>query len=206
MATTKHPITKDEDGNGFTYRGQHVRVNLKHYIPNYRYVVPFGPDSLKAKTKAGILAAIDKYHHDAEVGWTPVRKGAVYCSPRCGHKCTHADFLAAKARAAALCKQLGAGWTPNVWENGGWHASAKNGVAEMHTPNPKREDTEYGLYFNTVRQIVIHGTDPQALVIDATVESRRIIAQMASDTDAIEPGRRNKPAANDSTKPRRKAA
>lgn len=60
--------------------------------------------------------------------WKAVRRGPIYCAPACGGGCTHAAFLKATADAAALCASLnktsGKGWTPNVWENLGWHHSA----------------------------------------------------------------------------------
>lgn len=63
--------------------------------------------------------------------WTPKLNGAVYCSPACGFKCKKADFDRAMDGAAALVRQLGAGWSPSVWENGGWHFEAKKGGATV---------------------------------------------------------------------------
>lgn len=48
----------------------------------------------------------------------------IYCSPACGANCTRFDYGLAVKRAAALCKELGAGWVPRVSENLGWHYSA----------------------------------------------------------------------------------
>ncbi len=56
--------------------------------------------------------------------WKPVRRGRRYCSPGCGHGCTHKDYLSKKAAAAALCKQLGKGWKINLFDNLGWHYEA----------------------------------------------------------------------------------
>lgn len=58
---------------------------------------------------------------------TPVRRGDIYCSPACGLNCKHEDFERAREGAAALCAALGEGWMPHVWENLGWHFSAKKG-------------------------------------------------------------------------------
>lgn len=60
----------------------------------------------------------------AALSWTPRRVGPVYCSPACGGKCRHADYLKAKETAAYMVKALGSGWRPRVWENLGWHAAA----------------------------------------------------------------------------------
>lgn len=54
----------------------------------------------------------------------PVRRGAIYCAPFCGYRCTWAAFQKATRDAQALCKRLGKGWQPRVWENLGWHYSA----------------------------------------------------------------------------------
>lgn len=53
--------------------------------------------------------------------WTPSRRGAVYCSPACGGKCTWAAYQKAKKRSDELAAQLGFGWKGEVWENLGWH-------------------------------------------------------------------------------------
>jgi hypothetical protein len=63
--------------------------------------------------------------------WTPVRKGDVFCSPACGYKCKWADYQSATASAAALVAELGDGWHPHIWENGGWYYSAKKGAATV---------------------------------------------------------------------------
>lgn len=62
------------------------------------------------------------------VGWTPVRRGAIYCSPRCGGNCTYEAYQSAKLKAYELCAELGPGWTPRLHENGAWHWKA---VVEM---------------------------------------------------------------------------
>lgn len=63
--------------------------------------------------------------------WTPIRDGDVFCAPACGHKCKHADFELATASAAALVAELGEGWLPRVWENGGWNFSATKGTVTV---------------------------------------------------------------------------
>ena len=57
--------------------------------------------------------------------WTPVRRGAAYCSPGCGGGgCTHREYRRAGGACARLCAALGRGWTQHVWENLGWHHAA----------------------------------------------------------------------------------
>ncbi len=60
------------------------------------------------------------------LSWDPVRKGDVYCAPACGFDCKMAAYYAAVKAARFLCKDLGPGWTPHVWENMGWYYSAKS--------------------------------------------------------------------------------
>lgn len=63
--------------------------------------------------------------------WTPVRKGDIYCSPACGAGCKFSDFKKATADAKALCKKLGPGWKPRVWENLMWHFEARRGFMSI---------------------------------------------------------------------------
>lgn len=63
--------------------------------------------------------------------WTPKLKGNVFCSPACGFGCKKADFDRASARANALAANLGPGWQPDVWENGGWYWEVKKGAATV---------------------------------------------------------------------------
>lgn len=59
-----------------------------------------------------------------KLSWDPVRRGNVYCAPACGRDCTIQEYNAAEAGGIALARQLGAGWTDDVWENLGWHYRA----------------------------------------------------------------------------------
>lgn len=56
-----------------------------------------------------------------ETRWIPQLRGAIYCSPACGHGCTFEAFDRAYEQATTLATRLGRGWTPRVWENLGWH-------------------------------------------------------------------------------------
>lgn len=74
--------------------------------------------------------------------WTPRRRGAFYCSPACGGGCTLAQYRAVKAHAAALVARLGSGWTAHVWENLGWHYSARRDTLSVY-PHPSDAGMEY---------------------------------------------------------------
>jgi len=53
--------------------------------------------------------------------WTPVLRGATYCSPDCGGRCTRASYDRAVAKSIKLANRMGDGWMTRVWENLGWH-------------------------------------------------------------------------------------
>lgn len=61
--------------------------------------------------------------------WTPVANGEFYGSPGCCNAkfCKREDYDRAVEHAAATAAALGEGWSPHVWENLGWHASATKG-------------------------------------------------------------------------------
>lgn len=68
--------------------------------------------------------------------WEPVRKGAIYCAPACGHGCTWAEYQDALARAKKVCEELGEGWEPDLSENMGWFASVRRGSVRISLPMP----------------------------------------------------------------------
>jgi hypothetical protein len=79
--------------------------------------------------------------------WSPVRKGKTFCSPGCGHGCTHAQYLAAvKAAEACLKRMTTKGWKVRVHDNLGWfwcleHESGLLTVSGGQLPygqNPKK--------------------------------------------------------------------
>ncbi len=71
-------------------------------------------------------------------GWTPVLKGLIYCSPRCGYSCTKAAYDKAVHDARELGLKLGHGWVTRVWENCGWHYAAHKGPDEFVQVLPTR--------------------------------------------------------------------
>lgn len=135
---------------------------------------------------ARIAAAEEAEQAERAKGWTPRRRGEIYCSPLCGAKCTHAAFVEANRKSAALCERLGKGWTPRVWENMGWHYSAQKGVAEMHVNEYRlkgRVTTNYSVYFNSVQQTVASATSPEdalrtvARTLDVLMEDWRAVLE-----------------------------
>lgn len=70
---------------------------------------------------------------DDDIGDVPVLNGKIYCSPRCGCKCTKAAFDRATKEANALAARMGEGWEPDVWENCGWHYLVFKGEMTIHT-------------------------------------------------------------------------
>lgn len=68
-------------------------------------------------------------------GWTPVRRRAIYCSPRCGGSCTHAAFTRCKMLAFKLTRELGKGWKSHVWENLGWWWEVVRGPVRVKQNN-----------------------------------------------------------------------
>jgi hypothetical protein len=109
--------------------------------------------------------------------WTPRLNGEVFCSPACGYKCKKADFDRASERVTALVSQLGAGWRPEVWENGGWYFEAKKGLATVSPEDNGHFTASIRFMFNDAVENLISATrsDPREAV-GALIEqlSRRI--------------------------------
>lgn len=59
-----------------------------------------------------------------QLSWKAVRRGAIYCAPACGAKCTWEKYQHAKRAGRELAERLGPGWKAHVWENMGWHWKA----------------------------------------------------------------------------------
>ena len=101
-------------------------------------------------------------------GWTPVRKGVVYCSPLCGFKCKWADFQRATREAKKLAKLMNNNkghphspyhWYPHVWENwGNWHYKVSiPDVVSIHGCN-KQEN--YWIDVNSNPQVSLYHESP----------------------------------------------
>ncbi len=128
---------------------------------------------------------------DDNEGWVPVRKGLQYCSPRCGHGCTHEEFKAAEKAAAALAKRLGPDWTPRVWENIGWHYAAECGTASMHPHKRNGVHSHYTFMMSPgpgTAQIVTSGKDPIRLISQALTELYEAAALLERSRAALARG------------------
>jgi hypothetical protein len=68
-------------------------------------------------------------------GWTPVRKGDVYCSPFCGGNCKLSDWIEAKEATKKVIKELsrayGSVWKARVHENLGWYATVRHASGHL---------------------------------------------------------------------------
>ena len=94
--------------------------------------------------ETGVPLSDDTLRGTARFLLGPVERDGIYCSPWCGFKCTKAAYDRAVREADQLCKLLGPGWEPEVWENTGWNFAAHKGGAKV-TPN-KRGSTLAGTY------------------------------------------------------------
>lgn len=126
---------------------------------------------------------------DAEYkrGWTPRRRGAIYCSPRCGADCTHEAYMTATRKAKALCKRLGKGWEPYVWENMGWFYSAHKGVTEVYANYHKAYPggVLYRAYFNSAKQFFATARTPEKALRLAVGEVRAAVRKLNHDLREI---------------------
>jgi hypothetical protein len=102
--------------------------------------------------------------------WTPVRKGAVFCSPACGLGCLHVDYLAARNNAAHLAELLGQRWQPRVWENLGWHYAAEIPAVRVQV-SPASGDGYLCIMNLPGKSFVGRGRLPQAAVAAAVSEA-----------------------------------
>ena len=106
-------------------------VDLRDVLgPRVMKKVPRPPKTSAKDARDSLLRAV----RATQDGWTPVRRGAIFCSPLCGGNCTHAAYLRAKRAATALAKELGPLWEPIVNENLGWHwkVRTRDGRLKLH--------------------------------------------------------------------------
>ena len=66
------------------------------------------------------------------LSWVPIRRGAIYCSPACGHRCTFTEYKKAHIEATeCLALMKTRGWDIRVWENLGWHCGLENAKGHL---------------------------------------------------------------------------
>jgi hypothetical protein len=105
------------------------------------------------------------------LSWTPRRRGATYCAPACGGRCTWAAHQQAETDAKQLAETLGAGWKPRVWENLGWHFSAEREVIAVH-----KHGADYTAIFNGPGHSVVgRSRSPRLAVKRALQEMKNFV-------------------------------
>lgn len=117
--------------------------------------------------------------------WAPARRGKTYCSPACGHGCTWAKYQQAVQKAERLAKALGPFWKPRVWENLGWHWSARLEVltefaatsAEVH-PLAGGPHFWVSLLLNGT-QVCARGRTPKAALRRATADASDLVGRLS---------------------------
>ena len=108
--------------------------------------------------------------------WTPVLGGDLFCSPRCGSGCTKAQYDLACESANALAARMGYRWEAEVWENGGWIYSVKNGPATVTPEYDGRYQAE--LCFSQVE-------DPMLQIFETDADPRRAFQAAVDRLDTL---------------------
>lgn len=119
--------------------------------------------------------------------WTPVRDGDVYCAPRCGLRCKWIWYENACASANDLCKALGEGWKPRVWENLGWYYTVSRG---KFTVSEHKHDgaVTFSCSFdsNAKQYYVTCASSAREAVAEAIAEARADIRQLERELAVLE--------------------
>jgi len=138
--------------------------------------------------RAAVFARMSK--DDDESGWVPVLQGEVYCSPRCGGKCTLAAFDKATSDAQALASEMGQGWKPRVWENLGWHYDV--GKSDARITPPPYGSAEFTAWIepgkterNLICQFIEKAENPHDALGFATQSARTMISRLENSLAEI---------------------
>jgi hypothetical protein len=130
--------------------------------------------------------------------YTPQRNGRFYCAPFCGAGCLWRDYRAAVLSADQLCAELGEGWVPDVFENGGWYWAVSwgerqavgRGLIDLHPrlDTKTRSPMSFSAWLQTDLQVIAEGkTAQEALLalrkaindrIDALQQGKRALQSM----------------------------
>lgn len=114
-------------------------------------------------------------------GWIPRHHpGGIYCSPKCGGRCTREAHDKAIENAAKLARRMGRGWYAMVWENLGWHFNTVKGAARIHISGEV-----YTVFLETMLQVVTSADTPEEALRDALTQTRDNAAQMIADCDEV---------------------
>lgn len=91
--------------------------------------------------------------------------------------CTWVAYQKAKADAVALCKVLGPGWKPRLWENLGWHYEASH--YQMRVTYSKFGKV-YTAWFNAIHQEIADAKSPRAAVEKAIAQMHAYVGTLLS--------------------------
>lgn len=110
------------------------------------------------------------------IGWRPMLKGKIYCSPSCGARCTLAAYNRAH-KEAEICKSklLGSGWTIEVWENMGWFWKVSRGVLEIRSFEPSLYTVSVHFCGETY---IYRSRDPKRAIRRVLPPARRRLAEI----------------------------
>lgn len=113
------------------------------------------------------------------LSWKPRLSGETYCAPACGYGCTVKAHEIAQRRAVELCRALGDGWTPRVWENMGWHFSAVSACGRLKVHWNGLADCRYHAFLGegqTGGRWAEHGRTPQSAVRNVVKRGKEELA------------------------------
>lgn len=101
------------------------------------------------------------------------------------------DFDEATERAHALASQLGYGWEPRVWENGGWHFEAAKRGATVSVVDDSQYEASIRFYMDECIELCVSETrESPVQAVEAVIEglnARIKVLQRALNAVAPEP-------------------
>lgn len=130
--------------------------------------------------------------------WKAVRRGAIFCAPACGGRCTYAAYRKACSDAHELCNALirdfGGAWRSHVWENLGWHYKAISPCKRLQVYGKNHGRDSYSAFLGnrgeTGGRWVANGKTPKLALMAVMDAARRELAKIgAMITNLPEPKR-----------------